>query len=159
MILNYDHIYKLKEQATRYAFQWIGTPYHWGTEHGGDDFAGMDCSGFFSEYLQSVGIAPHKMRTTADGWCRWLKTKGAFVKLDCGMGIAQFHLDKTGHAYHVMVGIDEHLVIGASGGTSDVLNDDDAADANAFVKMRPKNYVHKSLNRRIEYVDPFSILL
>ncbi len=156
--VSYGTIYQLRVQAVRYAFQWVGTPYHWGTEHGGDDFAGMDCSGFFSEIVQSVGIAPHKMRTTADGWYRWLKSRDAIVKQDCGIGYAQFHLDKNGHAYHVMFGIDENLVIGASGGTSDVKNDDDAADKNAFVKMRPKDYVSESLKRQIVYIDPFTLL-
>lgn len=156
--INHGEVHQKRLQAVRYAFQWVGTPYHWGTEHGGDDFAGMDCSGFFSEIVQSVGIARQGMRTTADGWYRWLIERGAIVKQDCGMGYAQFHLSQNGHAYHVMFGIDEHLVIGASGGTSDVTNDDEAADANAFVKMRPKDYVPESLKRQIVYIDPFTLL-
>lgn len=37
-----------------YALMWVMVPYEWG----GDDFAGMDCSGFAQEILAAAGIDP-----------------------------------------------------------------------------------------------------
>lgn len=139
-----------------YAMHWIGTPYHWGTEHGGDDFMGMDCSGFLKVCTESVGLTPLGLRLTADGWFRYFKNRLCLFGNSPSKGWIQFHTDRAGKAYHVMLCVDRILVIGASGGTSKVLDDDDAAIKNAFVKILPYNYVSETKNRKIIYCDPFS---
>jgi len=154
-----------RELLVWYALQWLKTPYHFGTTHGGDDPMGMDCSGLVSECLQAVGLVKNGMRLSAHGWLlyfeRKMDEKGEAGRRDLAYpdkvraGDLQFFLNPTLKAYHVNIGCDEHYIVGAIGGISETTTDMKAANRNAFVKMRPVDY---TVPKNIVIVDPFYIL-
>lgn len=143
-----------------YASLWIKTPGHWGTEHGGDDFLGMDCSGFLSEVVQAVGLAPHRMRLSAHDWYRYFTEERGCQLLDrARCGALQFFFDENDRVVHVNICFNGAFVVGAIGVSSKVTGDEEAAARNAFVKMRPVDYVSvggEGYYRRVVYLDPFS---
>ncbi len=126
-----------------YAKSYTGTLYQWGTVAGGDDPTGFDCSGFVCECLQSIGVLPHRMRVSADRLFAYLSAKGHAPRGEDEQeaGDIQFLLDRdSGKAQHVNLLIESGYVIGAIGGDSHTLTEQDAATQNAFVKIRPINY-------------------
>jgi len=123
----------LRNIAVEYLQHWLLVPYSWG----GNDFSGMDCSGIMVEVLKSVGILPHRWDDTAHGL--YLKFKDNYK--DKGyMGCLVFWF-KNGKAYHVMMMVDDFHVMGASGGRSDTETTKDAIRDDAFIKMRPIDFM------------------
>jgi len=133
----------LREKAVWYLCKWIGKPYKWG----GDDFSGFDCSGLMHEVLQGVGIEQrgfdcaahelyelHKSHTVAKGYA----------------GCLVFWF-RNNRAIHVEMMIDDRFVVGASGGGSGTLTEEDAIRENAYIKMDPLTY--RGTNFKI--MDPF----
>jgi cell wall-associated NlpC family hydrolase len=132
--------------AERIAWKLYGMPYIWG---GDDPIDGFDCSGMIVEILKSVGILPHTGDWTAhDLWLRFRNTRLSSPS----RGALVFY--GGGRATHVEFCLSAELSLGASGGGSSTLDEEDAADQNAFIKIRP-------IARRPDimgYLNPFSEL-
>jgi cell wall-associated NlpC family hydrolase len=120
--------------AIEYAKSFLGVPYKWG---GDDPIAGYDCSGFVVEILQAVGILPHATDFTAEKLRAKFKDR---TVLSGRPGCLAFWLDAKGRALHVMMMLDDEHAIGEAGGGSATGTPEDAARANAFVKIRPVWY-------------------
>ena len=134
----------LRAIAVDYAKHFIGTPYHWG----GDDFSGFDCSGLIVEILQGVGILPHGRDYSAHDLYTIFKTAAVAIGY---AGCVVFYLGPAGRAAHVVMMMDDSLAIGADGGGSGTITNEDAIAQNAWVKLRPIDY---RKGPRI-IVDPF----
>lgn len=117
-----------REIALRVAWHYLGRLYRWG----GDDPSGFDCSGFVIEALESCGRFPRGHDDTAEG----LRQRYRAV-VEPRPADLVFWL-RNGRACHVGMVIDpSHLYIGADGGRSTTITDEDAVAANAFIKIRP----------------------
>lgn len=134
----------IREQALAYAWSWLGRPYVWG----GDDPAGIDCSGFAIEVLTAVGILPHGYDNTAAGL--FTRLSGKLVATP-RPGALVFYANQSGEIVHVGIVLENNLVIQASGGGSGTVSSDAAWAASAFVKIRP---LASRIGSRV-YVDPF----
>jgi len=119
--------------AVDYAKHFIGTPYHWG---GDDPMAGFDCSGFVVEVLKAVGKLQARDYSAHDLYTLFKPNVVALGYAGC----LAFWLDSAGRAVHVMLMVDNGHVIGATGGGSATLTEEDAERQNAFCKMRPLGY-------------------
>lgn len=129
------------------ALAYLGTPYRWG----GDDPSGFDCSGYVLECLKSAGKVGETEDLTADQ----MLTRFSRWRTDTATrGALQFLCDKTGHAYHMVICLDEHFQIGASGGNSTTLSPVDAWRQNAYIKIRPI-----VLSEGAVFVDPFAVVI
>lgn len=129
------------------ALAYLGTPYRWG----GDDPSGFDCSGYVLEGLKSAGIVSETEDITADQ----LLARFSRCRIGTAMsGALQFLCDRYGHAYHVVICLDEQFQIGASGGNSATLSPVDAWRQNAYIKIRPIVRSEHAI-----FVDPFAIVV
>jgi len=140
----------LRDWAIWYLEKWLLVPYLWA----GNDFSGMNCSGLVIEYLQSVGVLPHKYDGTADDLYNLFKNRiinNGLVYSGCLAFWFGFNDQGKRIAVHVGVVIHDGLVISSTGGGEETDSEEDAIRHNAFVKMRPLNY------RGSDYkvVDPF----
>ena len=120
-----------KEIMITTAWAYLGRPYRWG---GDDPMAGFDCSGFVIECLKSAGLLPRRGDWTAQGlWER-------FIDRTVGMpspGCLVFWDNRAGRIVHVEICLNGELAIGASGGGSETLTNEDAIKQNAYIKVRP----------------------
>ena len=141
-----DHVRTayLRALAVDYAKHFIGTPYHWG---GDDPMAGFDCSGFVVEVLQAVGKLQARDYSAHDLYTLFKPNVVALGYAGC----LAFWLNDAGRAVHVMLMVDNGHVIGAAGGGSGTITEEDAIRQNAFIKQRPLGY---RKGPRI-IVDPF----
>ena len=120
-----------------YAMLFIGTPYGWGKDGGGQ----FDCSGFIQEVLSSEGIDPRGDQT-AQTLHDILKNEFKqydFVKFDPNpikIGSILFFGSSKGKIWHVAMAIDSKRMIEAGGGTSKTLSKEDAANHGAMVRIR-----------------------
>jgi len=135
---------RAKRWFLRTALSYVGTPYIWG----GDDPSGFDCSGFVMECLKTAGILKEKEDHTADGLRQLFNSK--FIDKP-SQGALLFTLDRTGQATHVVICLDRHFQIGASGGTSNTIDPKAAWRDNAYVKIRPIRFNPA----RMKVADPF----
>ena len=137
-----------REIATKVAWSLYGKPYLWG---GDDPIDGYDCSGFCIEILKSTGVLPRDGDWTAQSLWDGLK-RGEVCKP--GNGCLVFWTNSKGDkVVHVEFAINNELCIGASGGGSRTLNKEDAAEQNAYVKVRP----WKTRKNVKGFIDPFSL--
>ena len=121
----------MKNIVSSLAFKFIGLPYVWG---GDDPIKGFDCSGFVIELFKSVGILPRKGDWTAETlFVRFKDKKVNYAKEGCLVFFA-----KNNKINHVEYVYKYGFTIGASGGGSATLTEQDAINHNAYIKMRPK---------------------
>ena len=137
----------MKKIAERVAFSFLGKPYLWG---GDDPINGFDCSGFCIEILKSVGLLPRNGDWTAQ--MLWDKFKYREVD-EPHNGCLVFWKNNSGKIIHVEYAINEILCIGASGGGSRTRTEEDAAEQNAYIKIRP--WATRSNVKG--FIDPFNI--
>jgi len=124
------NVRKIRRKMVRYAFQFVGTWYKWG----GDDASGFDCSGILIEILKAHGALPRKYDSTAND-LYWNNIKYKVNKPLAGCGV--FYENSDGTIVHVEMCVDNLFAIGASGGGSKTLTQEDAIRDNAFIKQRP----------------------
>lgn len=113
-----------------YANVLFGIPYIWG---GNNPLAGFDCSGLVCELLRSVGIV--KADQSAQSLYDILKKEG--TKDEYGLGAVAFFGKSEKKITHVGLLLTDTLMIEAGGGNASVTTKDQAARANAFVRLRP----------------------
>lgn len=135
--------------AVRYAWAHLNQPYRWG---GDDPIEGFDCSGLVVEILTAVGIFPHRYDATAGGIYAELERRGCQRLESPQAGAVIVYYDKSGACVHTEIAIDQLHTLGASGGGSATQDAEDAAEQNAFVKIRPWNY----RGQAAKIIDPFS---
>lgn len=116
----------------------LGTPYRWG---GDDPVEGFDCSGLVIEGLQAVGILKDPGDWTADALAQRFADRRVYPDQELQPGCLLFWANSLGRITHVeivwhVVG-ERVLCIGARGGGSRTETRQDAADQNAYVKVRP----------------------
>lgn len=114
-----------------YAMKMVGLPYRWG---GNDTIEGFDCSGLAIELLQAAGAFPRGQDTTAEGLRRNHVTELPDNALPRFGDLVFFG---SGKATHVGFCLNNHQMIEAGGGGSTTQTEQDAADQNAYVRIRP----------------------
>lgn len=113
-----------------YALKFIGQPYRWG---GDDPIDGFDCSGLVLELLQSVGVWPKGVDANAQG----IHDHFTGTVSEPGFGVLAFYGKSTKEITHVAFCLGELLKLEAGGGGSHTVTRTDAAEQNAYVRIRP----------------------
>lgn len=126
-----------KQAVLNYVYSFLGTPYRWG---GDDPMTGIDCSGLTLEVLKSAGLYKGAFDTTAQGLYSDLKSKGAEVTKSPDELCLAFYGKSEKEISHVGVCVSKTHIIEAGGGGSKVVDRQSAADANAYVRVRPIDY-------------------
>lgn len=130
-----------------YAMSFLLKPYKWG----GDDFSGIDCSGFVIELMQSCGQLPHKSDMTAQGLFNLFEAGKAIYSTASRFGSLVFYGESVTRITHVAFALDQYRILEAGGGGSKVNSVEDAIKYNAFVRMRPIDY----RDDRVAILKPF----
>ena len=118
------------ETLKNYAMQFVGKPYLWG---GDDPIKGFDCSGLIQELLASCGLDP-KGDQTAQGLFDYFQKTGSWNTY--GLGALAFYGKTVASITHVAMMLDNYRIIEAGGGGSSVINIDEAAKQNAYIRIR-----------------------
>jgi cell wall-associated NlpC family hydrolase len=139
-----NRIHYARRWFLRTALSYVGTPYIWG----GDDPSGFDCSGFVVECLKTAGIINEKEDYSAEGLVNLFSSK---IIDSPRVGTLLFTLNQSGKATHVVICLDEHFQVGASGGTSNTIDPKAAWRDNAYVKIRPIRFNPA----KMKLADPF----
>lgn len=114
----------------QYALSFVGVPYHWG---GSNPLTGFDCSGLVQELLASVGIDPPGDQSAQGLYDAFEGRSTHGVR---SAGTLAFYGKSAREITHVAFMIDAYRTIEAGGGGHLTLTAQDAAAANAFVRMR-----------------------
>lgn len=120
-----------------YAMQFVGLPYRWG---GDDTIEGYDCSGFVLELLYSCGLVDIDVDMTAQGLYYYINGKMGTRSLGLSFGSLVFYGSSSSKITHVAFGMDHLRVIEAGGGGRSTRTKQDAADHNAYIRLRPMDY-------------------
>jgi len=134
-----------RELAIKIAWKMLGQPYIWG---GDDPIAGFDCSGMVVEILKSTGQLPREGDWTAQSLFNLFQSQLVIV---ARKGCLVFWGSDLKHITHIEMMIDDLRTIGASGGGSRTLTEQDAIRQNAYIKIRPLN----GRKSPVSIVDPF----
>jgi cell wall-associated NlpC family hydrolase len=119
------------EVMVNYACEFIKVPYIWG----GDDFSGLDCSGFCQECLASVGWDLFGDQT-AQALYNLLSLEWEAISV-IKRGSLVFFGSSQSSIKHVAIMYDKHHMIEAGGGDRTTTSVDSAIKRNAFVRIRP----------------------
>lgn len=133
----------MRRLCVRYIKRFIGLPYRW---KGDDPIKGFDCSGLVVEMFKMAGIMKEHEDLTADGIKKSLKDKKVEKPK---VGVLVFY--GTEEATHVGICLNRKYMIEAGGGSSKVDTEEEAADKNAYIRIRP-------IDRRSDilgFYDPF----
>jgi hypothetical protein len=120
-----------RAMALKIAESLLWTPYLWA----GDDPSGLDCSGMMIEVLKSVGKLPYTYDDTAHGLYNRFKVSNSPKPGDLVFWWRSGYT-KISHV-EMVYDIDLQLSIGAAGGGSSTLDESDAWEHNAYVRIRP----------------------
>jgi cell wall-associated NlpC family hydrolase len=124
-----------RDWATKYAWSFIGVPYHWG---GDDPMEGFDCSGFCIEILRSVGVLSRFGDWTAhDLWVHFQGSRTSQPDEGC---LVYWWGNSNSRIVHIEYCLNDKYSLGASGGGSSTTNMESAIRSNAYIKMRPFMY-------------------
>lgn len=120
----------LMELLIQYALQFVGTPYRWG----GKTPAGLDCSGLIQEILSSVGLdVPGDQ--TAQAYYYIFSKSGVMCQAKTGALV--FYGRGEHDITHIAMLLDSSRTIEAGGGDQTVINDLEALQKRAYVRIRP----------------------
>lgn len=119
------------------AFSYLNKPYIFG----GQNFEGVDCSGFVQLVLQSAGVCP-PVDLNAQALHEHFKDRAAardvsYVEGRDYRGYLLFFGKSLDHITHVAMGVDGFRMIEAGGGDGETRTRTDAAKRNACVRVRP----------------------
>lgn len=118
--------------AIDYAMRFIGTPYIWG---GNNPLEGFDCSGFIQEVLKVHGVDP-KGDQTSQGLYNHFNSNGLSAQIPF-KGCLLFFGNSEYRITHIAMAINKTLMIEAGGGGSKIHTPSEAAEAGAYVRIRP----------------------
>ena len=135
-----------RELALKIAWQMWGQSYKWG---GDDPISGFDCSGMVVEILKSTGQLSREGDWTAQSLFDLFKYRIVVVARP---GCLVFWGQGLKSITHIEMMIDDLRTIGASGGGSRTLTEQDAIRQNAYIKIRPLS----SRKPPVSIVDPFT---
>lgn len=114
-----------------YCSRLIGVPYRWG----GDDFIeGFDCSGGVQEVLMAFGIDPKGDQTSAALFKHFSDEKYGKESPPKMGSLCFFGKSKV---THVSIALSKDLMFEFGGGNSKTKTKDDAAQQNAYGRIRP----------------------
>jgi cell wall-associated NlpC family hydrolase len=123
-----------KQVILNYVYSFLGTPYRWG---GDDPIVGIDCSGLVIEVLKAAGVFRKPYDNTAQGLFRDLSLAGAQLTKQPEELCLAFYGKSDKEINHVGICVSPTQIIEAGGGGSKVIDIKTAADANAYVRVRP----------------------
>lgn len=104
--------------------------------YGGDDFAGIDCSGLVQEILMAAGIDPEGDQTAQTLFNYFIDPKYGSAG-EPRLGALAFYGSSHLQISHIAWCLNSYLMIEAGGGSSNTLTERDAMARNAFVRLRP----------------------
>lgn len=126
----------MSEAMRNLVLKLVGCPYIWG---GANPWTGFDCSGFVVWVFQVFGLVP-----SGDWTAEALRAQFAYVPEksppDVELGDLVFYGVDPQHLTHIMVGLGDGLVVGASGGGHTTVTVDEARRLGAQVKVKPIRY-------------------
>lgn len=126
----------MREHLVNLALKLVGVPYIWG---GGNPWTGFDCSGFVIWVYQVFGLLPSGDWTAQGLFNHFTLTAQGSPEKALPGDLAVYgksHKEIT----HVMLFVNDELVVGASGGDRSCLTAEDARRRGAQVKVKPKAY-------------------
>lgn len=122
-----------KDLFVQACLHFLKLPYKWG---GDDTIKGFDCSGLVQELLAMIGLDPAGDQT-AQALYDHFKDKSNEGRR--GVGTLVFFGKSVSRITHIGLMLDEHTMIEAGGGGSKTTSLEAAAQANAYVRLRPFN--------------------
>lgn len=118
-----------------YLYSFLNIPYRWG---GDDPIEGFDCSGAVIEWMAYLGIQPPKDMTAQQLYYYYSHQNDSDTK---DLGTLVFYGKSLAHISHVALMIDQEKVIEFGGGNQFTRSEQQAANQNAFARIR--HYTHR----------------
>ena len=126
----------MKDALRNLVLKLVGCPYIWG---GPNPWTGFDCSGFVVWVFQVFGMLPAGDWTAAGLRAQFSPMKDKAAE-HIELGDLAFYGADPQHITHIMLGLGNGLVIGASGGGHLTTTTEEARRIGAQVKVKPLCY-------------------